>query len=87
MSVLRVCAVFDSALGAYGQPIFTPSAGVAVRSFSDEVNRGAPDNQLNQHPEDFALFELAVFDSDSGRFVAEGDPRCLARGKDVVRGA
>ena len=33
-----VCAVFDSAVNLYGQPIFVPSVGAALRSFIDEVN-------------------------------------------------
>lgn len=81
-----VVSVKDSALGAYGRPLFVPSLGVAMRSFSDEVNRVAPDNQMNAHPEDFELWYLASFDEVNGTFV---DPaiRMLARGKDVRRDA
>lgn len=77
-----VCAVFDSAIGAYGRPIFSPSRGAVVRSFSDEVNRAAADNQLYSHPEDFELRLLAFFDEETGIFRYEG-VETLARGKDV----
>jgi hypothetical protein len=79
---LVVCAVFDSAVQAYGRPIFVAAAGAATRSFMDEVNRNAQDNPLFAHPDDFELRCLAVFDDESGVFVSDGIT-ALARGKDV----
>lgn len=82
-----VCAVFDSAIASYGQPFFVPHVGAALRSFVDEVNRKAQDNQLNAHPEDFVLFHLAYFDDETGEFMStERGVVALARGKDVVQG-
>ena len=82
-----VCAVFDSAAMVFGSPIFTASPGVAMRSFSDEVNRASPDNALNQHPEDFVLHWLAEYDDATVVFnQPEGGMRVLARGKDVKNG-
>lgn len=84
MSKRCVLAVFDSAIQAFGQPIFVPAIGAGVRSFSDETNRAAADNQFYAHPEDFELRYLADFDDETGVFStpAEGT-RVLARGKDV----
>jgi hypothetical protein len=53
-----ICTVKDRAADAYGRPMFVPSAGVAIRSFSDEINRNNADNQLFNHPDDFDLYEL-----------------------------
>lgn len=79
-----VLAVFDSAIQAFGQPIFVPAIGAGVRSFSDEVNRSAADNQLANHPEDFELHYVADFDDESGEFFEPKEgKRVLARGKDV----
>lgn len=63
-----------------------PSVGYAIRSFADEVNRQAEDNQMHRHPEDFELVYLADFDEGTGQFSvpAEGQ-RVLSRGKDVKR--
>lgn len=81
-----VCAVWDSAAGAYGQPFFVPALGSAIRSFTDEVNRKAPDNALNMHPEDYTLHVLATFDDERGIFESDADTfRVLTRGKDVAR--
>ena len=65
-----ICSIRDSAADAYGRPFFLPSVGVAIRSFTDEVNRPSEDNQIYQHPEDFDLFELGEFDDTTGRLIS-----------------
>ena len=85
MSKFIVCAVFDSAIQAFGQPIFVQAVGAAIRSFSDEVNRKADDNQFYNHPDDFELRSLSTWDNESGVFGSLDDgPRVLSRGKDVA---
>ena len=69
---LQVFALFDSKLGEYAQPFCAQSIGVAVRSFQTEVNRDAPDNSLNQYPDDFHLSHLGEFDTQSGAFESVG---------------
>ena len=61
-----VVAVKDRAADAFGRPFFVQTQGVAIRSFMDEVNRQAEDNQLYQHPDDFDLFELGMYDDSTG---------------------
>lgn len=84
MSVFIVCAVFDSAVQAYGRPMFVPTRGAAVRSFTDEVNRKDENNPLYRHPDDFELRFLGEFEDSYGRFdkLQEGG-QVLARAKDV----
>lgn len=79
----KVLTVRDRAIDAYGQPFFASSVGGAVRSFSDEVNRADPNNQLNKHPEDFDLFLLGEFDDATGEFDTTR-PAQVAVGKDLV---
>jgi len=57
--------------------------GVAIRSFTDEVNREDKDNQLFNHPDDFDLYELGVFDDSLGRYELRENPTVIVRGKDV----
>lgn len=84
MSKLVVVGVMDSAIQAFGRPVFVPAIGAALRSFTDEVNRAGSDNALNAHPDDFVLVLLGYFDEESGVFsVDENGQRVLARGKDV----
>jgi len=82
MAKLVVCALFDSAIQAYTRPIFVQAIGQAVRSFNDEVNRQAADNQLNAHPEDFHLSLIGTWDEETGKFD-QAETRVLARGQDV----
>jgi hypothetical protein len=80
---LVICSVFDSAAGAYNRPFFSPSDGLAVRGFRDEVNRNAPDNPMFAHPSDFSLFSLGVFDDSSATFSLLPTPNLLSRAKDL----
>jgi len=80
---LSLCSVKDRAADAYGRPMFVPSTGVAIRSFSDEINRAADDNQLYNHPDDFDLYEFGEFDDNSGRFNLHEEPKLLSLGKQV----
>jgi hypothetical protein len=63
--------------------MFVPSVGVAIRSFSDEVNRKDPENQLHNHPDDFDLYELGEFDDNTGLFALHEQPKLLSLGKQV----
>lgn len=78
-----VCSVFDSAAQVFGRPFFVVAKGQAIRSFSDEVQRQAPDNELARHPDDFTLYQLAEFDDAFGAFVPV-PPEVLIRGKDCL---
>lgn len=79
-----VCAVFDRAAASYGSPFFVAAIGLATRSFQDEVNRPAQDNQLYLHPEDFDLYELGSFDDSVGRFVNSREfPELICNGVSV----
>ena len=80
---LNLCSVKDRAADAYGRPMFVPSTGVAIRSFSDEVNRADAENQLYNHPDDFDLYEFGVFDDNSGQFEIYDQPKLLSLGKQV----
>jgi hypothetical protein len=81
----RVIVVRDRAADVYGIPSVVASIGGAIRSFGDEVNRAADDNQFYKHPEDFDLYELGTYDDAEGRYECEGAPRQIAVGKDLKR--
>lgn len=84
MTLHVVCAVHDSAVGAYNRPFFAPALPAAVRSFVDEVNRAAADNLMYSHPDDYTLWILGQFDDVEGVFVTEEDGRrVVSRAKDV----
>lgn len=78
----KIFCIRDRAADVYGQPIFLQSHGVAIRSFTDEVNREGDNNNLNKHPEDFDLFYLGEYDDADGTFDVIR-PEQIAIGKDV----
>lgn len=63
---LQVMAVYDAAAQLHHNPIYTPSIGAGLRGFADEVNREAPENQMNMHPDDFSLWHIAIYDTETG---------------------
>lgn len=81
-----VLAVFDSAVDAFGRPIFAAGQGAARRSFCDEVNRRAADNTMHGHPGDFSLHFFGTFDDTRGVFDLQDRPTLVARGDEVVKG-
>lgn len=82
-----VVSVKDRAADVYARPFFVAHRNVAIRDFTDEVNRSASDNQLNKHADDFDLYLLAQFNDNTGTFLFEEEPVLLVRGKDVLQSA
>jgi len=83
--IMVVVSIRDRASAAFSRPVFTQSEGTAIRSFSDEVNRDSPDNELRKHPEDFDLYCVGVFDDSTGAFVCEDQPRLLIKGIQSIK--
>ncbi|AXH78084.1 MAG: nonstructural protein [Microviridae sp.] len=82
-----IVSVRDAAAEVFNRPFFVPHRNVALRDFTDEVNREDPSNQLNKHPGDFDLYLLGEFDDNTGLMHLEPVPSVLVRGKDVVKTA
>lgn len=80
---MQVCALYDAASGVYAKPIFTQSTGVAIRSFTDEVNRKHEENAIFNHPEDFALYHLGSYEDTSGEFKCLEKPLRLVTANEV----
>jgi hypothetical protein len=78
---LKIFAVRDRAIDAFGTPFFMQANGQAIRSFNNEINKGEADNQISAHPEDFDLYSLGEFETDNGSWQTT-QPRQIAIGKD-----
>ena len=78
-----VVSVKDLAAQAFGRPVFVPTAGVAIRSFRDEVNREASDNDIFRHPADYELYQIGTFDDSTGLVEALQPPKLLSRALDL----
>lgn len=88
MKPVVVVAVLDKKMGAFARPFFVPTVAMATRSFSDEVNRVAEDNQMHRHPEDFALYAVGEWYEDVGSFDNPDGvkyPRLVVEAQSVVK--
>lgn len=64
-----VVSVYDRSAKLFGRPAFVPSTGVAIRSFTAEVNRSDSDNVMFNSPSDFSLWYLCDYDDTKGEFL------------------
>jgi len=80
---LIIAIVRDRAAEAFARPMFLPSVGTAIRSFTDEVNRNNEENIMHHHPDDFELYDVGVFDDSNCKFELYDQPKLLVTGKQV----
>lgn len=80
---LQIVVVRDRAADVFGQPFYVHTVGMAIRNFSDEINRADDKNPLYKHPADFDLYYLGEYD-DAGATFDIGPPRQIAVGKDLT---
>lgn len=82
MSVRKIFSVFDAKAGAYLEPFFAPTRGVAIRSFSSAAQD--PGHMFHRHCEDYTLFELGEFDEFAGEIRSLNTPDPVISGHQVV---
>lgn len=83
-----IVAIKDTAARVFGIPFFVQASAQAIRSLSDEVNSSDKNSDVARHPEDFELYQIAVFNEQVGSLVVDdGGPVLLVRAKDLIRPA
>lgn len=65
--LLKSFTVYDSKAEIYLKPFFMGATGEAIRAFEDQCNN--PETQFYAHAGDFTLFEIGVYDDNTGRFA------------------
>lgn len=65
---MQVAAIHDSKAEAWLTPMFFLSKGQAARSFTDVIND--PQSEFSRHPDDYALFSIGTFNSQTGELIA-----------------
>jgi len=80
---MKVCAIYDAKAEAWLTPLFFQAVGQALRSFGDAVNQS--DSEFGKHAEDYTLFLLGDFDSQSGLLQVQAAPVALAVGSTLKR--
>ena len=81
----RAFSVYDQKALAYLPPFFMPEVGMATRAFTDMVNDR--EHMFGKHPEDFTLFELALFDDLKGMLEPFKAPELVVTSLAVLKEA
>ncbi len=78
---MKMFAIHDSKAEAFNVPFSLPNEALAVREFTALVN--SPDSQIGQFPEDYTLFEVGEYDTQSGKI--ESTVLSLGNGRQYIR--
>ena len=79
-----IAVVKDSLVESYNVPLFFPNSAVAIRAFSAECNRAAPDNPVFANRGDYDLIKIGEYNESSGVIIS-CDPVVLVHGRDLPR--
>ena len=78
----KVYSVYDKKAMFFSSPMVFDYLPQATRVFENEVKN--KNSQLNQYPEDFALYQIAEFDETKGTIIALDTPRHICDAMDYV---
>lgn len=65
MAKLGAYCVRDAKADAFMRPFFAPTAGFAIRTFSEWANDG--ESPVSKHPEDYMLFAIGSYEEETGK--------------------
>lgn len=74
-------SVLDLKAQYFSSPMTAKTDAEAVRLFTDAINQH--DTSLHQHPEDYTLYKVAFFDTDTGEVTPVNPPLLLIAGTSV----
>lgn len=66
--ILEIFSVYDSKAKTWNNPIFTDNIATAKRLFYNSVNM--EESTFWKNPEDYTLFHIGTFDSETGTITA-----------------
>ncbi len=78
---LNMYSIFDTASGTYNRPLFARADGEIMREFQNLCTD--KEHPCGQHPEDYSLFRLAIFNDLTG-MVTNEDNECLSTGLEML---
>lgn len=81
----RLYSIRDDKIAEFGAPVRGEKDSAMIRQFGDLILADDTRNKsvLQLHPEDFSLWFVGEFDTETGAF-ASAVPSCLARGSDFL---
>jgi len=72
----EIYSIRDAKADNYGTPFFMNNEGLALRAFNDLAQDES--STVHNHPEDFSLYHIGIFDSESGEVKATETPKFVA---------
>lgn len=81
--LIKIFTVFDQKAEAYKEPFYQPQTGQGVRIFADCINK--QDHPFNLHPEDYTLFEIGLYDEESGEIAPHSPLKSLGNGVEFIK--
>lgn len=79
---IQVFSVYDNVAKAYMTPFYMQNKGMAIRAFADNVN-AQDENQLSKHPENFSLYQVAVWVDTKGEMTGVEKPVLVVTANEV----
>lgn len=74
---LKIYSIRDLKAETYNAPFYQPTHGLAERYFQNLVKDDK--SQLHQYPDDFDLFHLGTYNTDTGRFKTLDIPQHICK--------
>lgn len=75
---LKIFSIYDTKAEWYSQPFFARANGEALRSFINIINDKK--HPIGQHPQDYALFEIGLWDDQTAKIEMLKAPIALGNG-------
>ncbi|UQT28871.1 nonstructural protein [Microvirus AZ-2020] len=80
--MMKIFAVKDLAINAFGNPIFCKAQGQAIRSFMDECNN--QESMMAKHPADYEMYYIGEYDEETAAILQADNIERVARATDYV---
>lgn len=81
---MEIYVVKDTKAQTYGMPFFQRNHVTATRAIANEVRRADPTNTIYTNPEDFELYAIGTFDTDTGRVTGLEQPQLIATALSLI---
>lgn len=67
----------------YSRPFWQETTGAMLRDWSDLANN--KEHPIGQHPEDYCLYEVGVWDDKEGKLISHKQPMALGKAVEFVK--
>lgn len=80
----QVFTIYDIKASEHGQPFFSQNAATASRAVSTEVNNPQSTTTFARFPDDFLLYQIGEFDSETGLLKPHDSNIIISKVSDLV---